>query len=204
MSEEQRVVIIDTQTQTVNLEIVPTGIKFADHVSWNFDDTQIALLNSQGILSIWNTSNSVQTLELNSQNAELSASTIFDQGLSYYGALGWHPSENQLALYDVTHATLEIWDMSQQAILSTFPSPNGPITNILWSEQGLITYGRHGPIEVWDITTGNLIDTISIASDERISHVEWNPNQPELFYVVTEIGNPNVAFQDVIHTVRID
>ncbi len=196
---EGSVIIWDVENQVILHELILPGAPVVQYMAWKSDGSQIAALNVQGVLRIWDVTTANIVMELNADNALLSFDEIVATGNPSYWSAGWEPNSNSIAVFDSTNLMIEIWDTVSQTLVTSFPIQEDTI-NIRWGISGFATNAPREAIKLWDIATGTMLQEINLGEDESFQFITWHPTEPELFYALSA---PNMDFQDLIHTVPV-
>lgn len=194
---ENRIVIWDAINESTVYELTLPGFPIIQGASWKPDGSQIAALNVQGVLQIWDVQTGNVVFSLNEDNALLEFAEIESQGKALYGSLSWEPGSSRIALSDRTNSTLEIWDTASQARVYSYPLSDSYVA-LAWGNDGFVTIDRSRLIKWWDIESGDILQQINLNEDESFVFIRWHPYKPEFVYVV---ATPTGSLGDLIKTI---
>jgi WD40 repeat protein len=135
---EDGVIIWDVENKQVLHELNLPGIPMIQRANWKSDGSQIAVLNAQGMLRIWDVDTTAVIMELNAENASLDFDEITNMGKSRYQNIEWQPNSNRLAILNSATSMLEIWDTNSQSLVNSFPAPDN-LWGMWWGSYGFVT-----------------------------------------------------------------
>lgn len=195
---EDRVIIWDVFRHSVQHEITLPGIPLTQNMDWKSDGSQIAILNAQGVLWVWDVDTGSLAMELNAANIPLTPTEIATMGKALYWDVEWQPGTDRLALISQSNetATVEVWDTTSANIISAFPI-NDRFPSLSWGHDGLAIAKTSGYLQIWDVTTEAYRQELYLGG---YVFVDWFPEESRIFYVLSAADMP---FSDLVRTVEI-
>jgi WD40 repeat protein len=187
VAEENRIILLDTETWQIVRELKLPGDRFAENLVWKSDGTQLAANNVHGIVQVWDSTSEKVLFELNVENKTIVPAEIAQQGQKSYSQVDWEPNGDEIAFFDLTHSTVEVWDTKLEQMILSFSVNDQPYRGIIWADTRLITYGDWPEelIQFWDVETGHFLQEIDLDDGIFINRVEWNSETSELFYAIS-------------------